>query len=87
MKENMELRCVQTKMYVILKKIIYTHYFDFERASREGPAGPPLVDTVSSNTLVLVVFGSEGDSLPLFLSLRRNPSPGILTLRRRRRLV
>ena len=40
MKENMELRCVQTKMYVILKKIIYTHYFDFERASREGPAGP-----------------------------------------------
>ena len=69
------------------EKKISIYYLVFDRASREGPAGPPLVDTVSSNTLVLVVFGSEGDSLPLFLSLRRNPSPGILTLRRRRRLV
>jgi hypothetical protein len=36
----LELRCVQTQINVILEKIMYIYYFDFDRASREGPAGP-----------------------------------------------
>ena len=37
---NMEFRCVQTQINIILKKIIYLYYLGFDRASREGPAGP-----------------------------------------------
>jgi hypothetical protein len=38
--KNMELRCVQTQINIILKKIISIYYLDFDRSSREAPAGP-----------------------------------------------
>ena len=51
----MELRCVQTQINIILKKIISIYYLDFDRSSREGPAGPdsPSLIMIAHNNWIM----------------------------------